>query len=79
MRTTAPIREFVERMAARHGVVAASDYASVLADQLNRIEGIEGDETLALIATMMREGILSDEEGTRLIIKHSDEVDVRRR
>lgn len=69
------IREQVQDLASQYGIAASDDHASSLADQFNRIEGVEGDETLALIATLMRAGVVTDEEGTALVIRYSDELD----
>ncbi|MGO7353922.1 hypothetical protein ACCS66_04200 [Rhizobium ruizarguesonis] len=65
-------REVLE-LAEQHGVVDRNGYPEWLADQLCRIEGIEGDETMELIAALGRDGILTSLEMTDLTLQHSRE------
>ncbi|UWU29131.1 hypothetical protein N2600_03935 [Rhizobium sp. WSM1274] len=62
-------REVLE-LSEQHGVVDRNGYPEWLADQLCRIEGIEGDETMELIAALGRDGILTSLEMTDLTLRH---------
>lgn len=42
------VAEQVQLLADEHGVSTRGDYASYLANQINRLEGIEADTTLEL-------------------------------
>jgi len=48
--------------------------AEWLADQFSRLEGIEGDNTLAQIAALRRAEILSVEETNALTLAHISEI-----
>jgi len=65
--------EEVKSLAARYGIVPGADEAAFLARQVNRIEGVEGDEILELIAELVIRGRLTTEEGYRLGLAHSRE------
>lgn len=71
----ASVTEIVKQMAEANNIAPPSDYPAFLAQQFNRIEGIEGDETLDLIIALVRGGVLSSTEGTALVIKHGEEIE----
>lgn len=62
--------EKVENLALYYKIQPSNGYPERLADALNRLEGIEGDRTLSLIADLMRENILTVEEANRLTLAH---------
>lgn len=66
--------EKVENLARYFKIKRSPGYPEQLADALNRIEGIEGDETLSLIADLLREGILSVDEANALTLAHVRET-----
>lgn len=69
------VAQYVGEIAASHGVeVDTSSRAYRLARDVSRIEGIEGDETLDLIAELMRLGAFSAEQGISLCLTHHDET-----
>lgn len=69
------VAQEVETLARQSGIILGQDYASWLADQVSRISGFEGDATLKLIGTLMEAGILTDEEGVDLVLRHHRETD----
>ena len=73
---TDTVTQKVKLLAQYHRVKASYGYAELLADDLNRIEGIEGDETLSMIADLMREGILSVDEANTLTLAHVREASI---
>lgn len=66
--------QLVKDLAETRRVTLHNDEASFLADQFNRIEGVEGDETLRLIADLMRAKAISPEEGGNLVLAHVREL-----
>lgn len=62
--------EKVENLRRYYKVKPSQGHPEQLADALNRMEGIEGDDTLSLIADLMREGILSVDEANTLTLEH---------
>lgn len=62
--------QLVKDLAETRRVNLYTDKASCLADQINRIEGVEGDETLRLIGDLMRAKAISPEEGGNLVLAH---------
>lgn len=69
------IADQVSELAAQHDVVVDKEnYANWLADAVNKIEGIEGDETLDLIVELMKRDILDEETGCQMAIQHSREI-----
>jgi hypothetical protein len=66
--------QLVKDLAETRRVTLQADEASFLADQFNRIEGVEGDETLRLIADLMRAKAISTEEGGDLVLAHVREL-----
>jgi hypothetical protein len=66
--------QLVKDLAETRRVTLYTDQASFLADQLNRIEGVEGDETLRLIADLMRAKAISSDEGGNLVLAHVREL-----
>jgi hypothetical protein len=72
------VSEKIREFAQEHGIVPSDDYPSYLAREINRIEGVEGDETLDLIIEMARRNILSEDEALEFVLRHSDEIDALR-
>jgi hypothetical protein len=68
------VAEKVQLLAEEHGISLRGDYASYLANEINRIEGIEADQTLELIGGLMEADILSNEDGVKLILQHHRET-----
>ena len=66
--------EKVRNLANYYNVKRSSGYPEQLSNALNRIEGIEGDETLSLIADLLRNGILTVEEANTFTLTHVREV-----
>ncbi|MCZ8158334.1 MAG: hypothetical protein O9256_00320 [Rhizobiaceae bacterium] len=64
----------VKNIARYYNVTPSDEHAERLADALNRIEGIEGDDTLRLIADLLREGILSVDEANAMTLTHVREI-----
>lgn len=62
--------EKVENLRRYYKIKRSSGYPEQLADALNRIEGIEGDETLSLISDLMRESVLTPDEATAFTLSH---------
>lgn len=62
-----------ENLVQYYAVKLSTDYPDRLADALNRIEGVEGDDTLHLIATLLQSGILSVEEANNFTLAHTRE------
>jgi hypothetical protein len=52
----------------------SNDCAAQLDDAVNRIEGVDGDDILRLIADLMREGILTTDEANEFTLAHMREV-----
>jgi len=67
------VADEVKSLAGRYGIVPRTDEAAFLARHVNRIEGVEGDEVLELIAELVIRGRLTKEEGYRLGLAHSRE------
>lgn len=68
--------EKVENIARYYNVKPSDGRAEWLAGALNRIEGIQGDETLSMIADLMRQGILSVDEANTLTLAHVRESSI---
>jgi len=66
--------KLVRDLAETRKLALFDDSASFLADQFNRIEGVEGDETLKLIADLMRVKAISPVEGGNLVLAHVREL-----
>lgn len=66
--------KLVKDLAEARRVKPYNDKASFLAVQFNRIEGVEGDETLDLIADLMRAKAISPGEATDLTLAHVREL-----
>lgn len=66
--------EKVENIARYYNVKPSDGHAEWLADALNRIEGIEGDDTLRMIADLLREGHLSVDEANAMTLTHAREI-----
>lgn len=64
----------VKDLAETRRVTPSDDKASFLAEQFNRIEGVEGDETLNLIADLMRAKAISPDEANKLTLAHVREL-----
>ncbi|TZG36615.1 hypothetical protein [Agrobacterium sp. B1(2019)] len=62
--------EKVENLRRYYKIKRSSGYPEQLADALNRIEGIEGDETLSLIADLLRKSILTPDEANAFTLMH---------
>lgn len=62
--------ERVENLRRYYKIKRSDGYPEQLADALNRIEGIEGDETLSLIADLMRESVLTPNEANAFALSH---------
>lgn len=66
------VAERVREIAKRHGVVVDhNSQANFLARHVSRIEGIEGDETLEMIAELATRGHLTKAEAYKLGLDHS--------
>ncbi len=66
--------EKVETLARYYKVKQSHGYPEQLADALNRLEGIEGDRTLSLIADLLRSEILTVEEADSFTLAHVRET-----
>ena len=66
--------KLVRDLAETRGVLPYNDRASFLAIQFNRIEGIEGDETLNLIASLMRAQAITPDEAIDFTLAHARET-----
>jgi hypothetical protein len=66
--------EEVQLLARQHKIVARGDYASYLAYEITRIEGVEVDETLELIGGLMEADVLSTQQGVDLVLRHHRET-----
>lgn len=62
--------EKVENLRRYYKIKRSSGYPEQLADALNRIEDIEGDETLSLISDLMRESVLTPDEANAFTLSH---------
>lgn len=62
--------EKVENLARYYKIKPSADYCEWLADTLNKIDGIDGDDTLSLIATLIREVILTVDEANNFTLAH---------
>lgn len=68
----------VRQLARSHGVkvpIRGDDHAHDFAVVLNRLEGVEGDDTLILIAQLLKGGFISYDRAGELTIAHSREID----
>lgn len=68
------VAEKVLILAEDHRVTQKNDYASYLANEVNRLEGIEADEILELIGALMEANVLTNVEGVELILGHHRET-----
>mgnify|MGYP000897575725 FL=1 len=66
--------EKVRNLANYYNVKRSIGYPEQLSDALNRIDGIEGDETLSLIADLMRESVLTSKEANAFTLAHVRET-----
>ncbi|MGX9991634.1 hypothetical protein ACS4RR_021125 [Rhizobium sp. Z1P35] len=66
------VAEEVEELAKKHGVEVAIDEAAWLAVQFTRLSdgSVEADRTSLLIADLMRDEILTLEQGTDFVLRH---------
>ncbi|MFL0693396.1 MAG: hypothetical protein ACJLUP_15265 [Agrobacterium tumefaciens] len=71
---TDTVKQKVEHLARQHNVNMSTGYAERLADAFSRIEGIQGDDTLRLIADLMRDGVLSVDEANAMTLTHVREI-----
>lgn len=62
--------EKVENIARYYKIKRSDGHAEQLADALNRLDGIEGDDTLNLIADLLRDGILKVDEADAFTLSH---------
>lgn len=62
--------EKVENLRRYYKVKPSHGYPEMLADALNKIEGIEGDETLSLIADLLRHNVLTAKEANTFVLAH---------
>jgi len=62
--------EKVQNLARYFKFKPTAEYSDWLADAVNRIEGIEGDAILSLIADLLREGILTVDEANAFTLAH---------
>ncbi|MTH95927.1 hypothetical protein [Roseibium sp. RKSG952] len=70
-----PTVQKVLEIAEKHGVtIDRESYAAYLSREICRIEGIDGDDTLELIASLAKQGVISKDEGYRLVIDYSSEL-----
>ncbi|WP_322886524.1 hypothetical protein U8C31_18345 [Sinorhizobium medicae] len=62
--------ERVKNLARYYQVKPSADYSEWLSDALNKLEGIDGDDTLSLIADLMREGVLTVDDANTWTLMH---------
>lgn len=62
--------EKVVNLASYYKVKPSHGYAEQLADALNKIESVYGDDTLTLIADLLRNGILTPDEANAFTLAH---------
>ncbi len=75
-RLTMTVAEEVRQIAIQYGVkVDSSSRAYRMAVAVNRLEGIEGDETLDLLATLSRLGHVTREQAVGLVLRHAREYE----
>jgi hypothetical protein len=64
------VADEVRSLTDRYGVKVSEEYAERLAGELNRLADIEGDETLELLADLMRLGKISTDQCNQMILRH---------
>lgn len=64
----------VAALAASMGLTVEPTLAYRYAKAFNSLEGIEGDETLDLIAVLLREGCLASQDAVDMILRHHRET-----
>lgn len=70
------VAEHVKRLAAVHGIaVDLSDGALRMSVAFSRLEGIEGDETLLLMAELYLHGCISKDDAYSMIERHDAECE----
>ena len=63
-------KEKVAALADQHGIERSRDESAFLAKAFSRISGIEGDETLELIADLLKARVISTDEATAMVLSH---------
>ncbi|MBX9455447.1 MAG: hypothetical protein KL863_05155 [Rhizobium sp.] len=71
---TVTIKEKVADLAARHGIARSTDRAAFLSGAFSRIAGIDGDETLDLIADLLKARVISNDEASAFVLAHVREM-----
>jgi hypothetical protein len=67
------VAEQVQLLAEEHSIALKDDHASRLANAINRLEGIEPDATLELIAALINADVITKNDGIELAMQHHDE------
>jgi hypothetical protein len=68
------VADIVLSIAQRHGIDTSEDGFDSVADHISSLCDYDGDDTLRLIADLMREGVLSPQQGTALTLAHVREL-----
>ena len=63
-------KQKVEELAALHGITRSADKAAFLAGALSKIAGSDGDETLEMIADLLKARAISTDEATAMVLGH---------
>lgn len=63
-------REQAAALAVQHGIQRSTDRAAFLANAFSKIGGIDGDETLELIADLLNARVISKEDATAMVLSH---------
>lgn len=66
--------DIVASLARKRGLATSTDPTDILADHLSALCEFEGDDTLRMIADLLREGIISVEQANRLTLAHVREA-----
>ncbi len=68
--------DIVASIAHRHGLAISAHPSEELADHLSALCDFQGDDTLRMIADLLREGILSVERANQLTLAHVRETPI---
>lgn len=70
--------DIVASIAHKRGLAISTDPADILADHLSALCDFEGDDTLRMIADLLRAGVLTVEQANHLTLMHVREQSLLR-
>lgn len=70
-----PTAKRIQEIAEANGIsIDRESYAAFLANEVCRLEDVDVNETIDMIAELMKEGIISHEDGYRFVVEHHQET-----